>query len=140
MDVEYLSPIVKLILYPQSRHSIAMWELQQLQSQSRESIEQKTRQARQKLQDLINHLKKSDQIGGSCAYGLSPLAITDILEKFVLWAGNLGALQGPTTRLSLDYRLSENPEVRDEIITQLEDICEATDDRKYRVDLGSAAS
>ncbi|RSL51393.1 hypothetical protein CEP53_008442 [Fusarium sp. AF-6] len=44
-------------------------------------------------------------MGSSCDHGLSPLAITDVLE-----------------------RLSENPEVRDEILTQLEDICEAADD------------
>ncbi|RMJ13400.1 hypothetical protein CDV36_006917 [Fusarium kuroshium] len=80
-----------------------MGELQQLQSG--ESIEQKTRQARQKLRDLITHLKKGDQIGSSCAHGLSPLAVTDVLE-----------------------RLSENQEVRDEILTQLGDICEAADD------------
>ncbi|RTE79761.1 hypothetical protein BHE90_005740 [Fusarium euwallaceae] len=103
-----------------------MGELQKPQSE--ESIQQKARQARQKLQELIIHLKKADQIGSSCDHGLSPLAITDVLERFVLWAGNLGAFHGPTTRLSLDYRLSENPEVRDEILTQLGDICEATDD------------
>ncbi|RSL54254.1 hypothetical protein CEP54_010007 [Fusarium duplospermum] len=98
------------------------------QPQSEESIQKKARQARQKLQDLIIHLKKTDQTGGSCDHGLSPLAVTDVLERFVLWAGNLGAFHGPTARLSLDYRLSENPEVRDEILTQLGDICEATDD------------
>ncbi|KAJ3537897.1 hypothetical protein NM208_g6131 [Fusarium decemcellulare] len=92
------------------------------------TIEQKTRQAKQRILELVTYLENSDPIDKNCAHGLSSIAVTDVLEKFVLWAGNLGALQGPTTRLSLDYRLSESPEVRDEILMQLEDIREATDD------------
>ncbi|KAF5696850.1 ankyrin repeat [Fusarium mundagurra] len=100
----------------------------QQQQRSGESIGKKTRQAKQQLLGLVAHLNKSDETGNSRVHGLSCESVIDVLEKFALWAGNLGALQPPTTKLSLDYRVSDTPEVRDEILRQLEDVIDATDD------------
>lgn len=95
-----------------------------------ETIEEKTRHARQQLLDLFTYLSKSDGASDGCGHGLSQTSVTDVLEKFGLWAANLGALQGPTARLSLDHRLSDSLEVREEVLRQLEDISEAADDCK----------
>ncbi|KAF7558494.1 hypothetical protein G7046_g5665 [Stylonectria norvegica] len=64
-------------------------------------------------------------------------SVTDALERFTLWAGNLGALR-LSTKLSLDYRLQDAAaeELRDEICQQLDDILEATDD--YSILQGTA--
>jgi hypothetical protein len=54
--------------------------------------------------------------------------VIDILERFTLWAGNLGALLSPQSKLSLDARLSDAPEIREWISEQLKDLQEAIDD------------
>lgn len=46
----------------------------------------------------------------------------------MLWAGNLGAMRQPSSRLSLDQRLANAPEVHGLICRHLADICEAVDD------------
>ncbi|KAF5005211.1 hypothetical protein FDECE_8332 [Fusarium decemcellulare] len=91
-------------------------------------VGRKTRQVNQKLRNLMNNLQCSNETGGSPVHGLSSASITDLLERFLLWAGNSGALQESTLKLSLDHRLSDAPEVKVEILRQLEDISEATDD------------
>ncbi|KAK3681759.1 hypothetical protein B0T22DRAFT_523022 [Podospora appendiculata] len=59
---------------------------------------------------------------------LSSSSITDAYERFILWAGNLGALRSPTARISLDYRLSEAPDLRTYIFRELDDMLEASQD------------
>ncbi|KAL6695032.1 hypothetical protein J3F84DRAFT_399904 [Trichoderma pleuroticola] len=53
---------------------------------------------------------------------------TDALERFCLWAGNLGALREPNSKLSIEYRLADAPEVRIEIHRQLDYLLETIDD------------
>lgn len=58
----------------------------------------------------------------------APLAtetVQDVLDRFRLWTGNLGALYQPHKRLSLESRLAEFPEVQDQICEQLEDLEES---------------
>ncbi|KAH7020416.1 hypothetical protein EDB80DRAFT_882449 [Ilyonectria destructans] len=98
------------------------------QQEPKESIEKKTRQVKKQFQSLISHLDKSNDTENGCIHALSCTSITNALEKFVLWAGNLGAFRGPVTKLSLDHRLSNAPEIRDEISRQLDDISEAIGD------------
>ncbi|KAK8024505.1 hypothetical protein PG993_012571, partial [Apiospora rasikravindrae] len=50
---------------------------------------------------------------------------SDLKARFELWAGNLGAFHQPTQRLSLDARLANSPDIRDEIARHLQDITEA---------------
>ncbi|EHK17604.1 uncharacterized protein TRIVIDRAFT_116979, partial [Trichoderma virens Gv29-8] len=59
---------------------------------------------------------------------ISSREFTDALEKFALWAGSLGALREPTSKLSLEHRLLEAPEIRNQIHKQLDYIIEAIDD------------
>ncbi|KAK0631099.1 hypothetical protein B0T17DRAFT_240310 [Bombardia bombarda] len=86
------------------------------------TISETTRQVRQRFSELIVHIKTADK---------PPLASTlvaDAFERFALWAGNLGALRRPTSRLSLDYRLSEAPDLREYICEELQDMLEAIQD------------
>jgi hypothetical protein len=46
-------------------------------------------------------------------------AIEDEARRFKLWASNIGALQGPEIESSLDYRLREAPQVRQQAINIL---------------------
>lgn len=54
--------------------------------------------------------------------------LEDILDRFILWAGNMGAWHPPHSRMSLDSRLSESPEVRHQISQLLKDLYEAIQD------------
>lgn len=56
--------------------------------------------------------------------------LEDILERFILWAGNMGAWHPPHSRMSLDSRLSESPEVRHQIFQLLKDLYQAIQDCK----------
>ena len=75
--------------------------------------------ARQRLLDLISRIRDDAP--------LKP-ALSDTLARFMLWAGNLGAMRQPSSRLSLDQRLADAPEVHGVICQHLDDICEAADD------------
>lgn len=55
-------------------------------------------------------------------------AVIDAMERFILWTGNLGALQDPKSKLSLDHRLLEAPEIRNQIYQQLDHMLEAIHD------------
>ncbi|KPM38171.1 hypothetical protein AK830_g8420 [Neonectria ditissima] len=59
---------------------------------------------------------------------IQPSSIEDLLDKFTLWAGSLGALQAPSKKLSLDYRLQAAPDIREQICEYLENLQEAIQD------------
>lgn len=46
-------------------------------------------------------------------------------ERFDQWTGNLGAFHNPESRLSLEYRLRNNPIIRDAILRHLADLCDS---------------
>lgn len=94
-------------------------------SERTHAIADKSRCVRQHFVALI-HLLGTRQ--GDNPRAILPSAISDALDRFNLWAGNLGALHRPETRLSLDYRLSGAVEIRDEICRQLDEIVEAVED------------
>lgn len=56
--------------------------------------------------------------------------LENIVERFILWAGNMGAMHPPHSRMSLDSRLAESPEVRHQISELLEDLYGAVKDCK----------
>ena len=62
---------------------------------------------------------------------IQPSSIEDLLDKFNLWTGSLGALQAPSKKLSLDYRLQDALDIRDQICEYLENLQEAIQDREY---------
>lgn len=56
--------------------------------------------------------------------------ISDLLARFELWAGNLGAFQQPWKRLSLDARVAQSPDIRKEILRHLDKIEQAASECK----------
>lgn len=56
--------------------------------------------------------------------------ISDVKARFHLWAGNVGAFHYPSEALSLDSRVSQSSEIRDLILEHLEDLRQASADRK----------
>ncbi|KAK8021657.1 hypothetical protein PG990_006795 [Apiospora arundinis] len=56
--------------------------------------------------------------------------ISDLLARFELWAGNLGAFQQPWKRLSLDARVAQSPDIRKEILRHLDKIEQAASELK----------
>ncbi|KAK5987005.1 hypothetical protein PT974_11120 [Cladobotryum mycophilum] len=87
------------------------------------SLASKTRAVQRNLTKLRNELND-----GQVPCEVSISAIIDALERFILWAGNLGALREPKSKLSLDHRASAAPEVREQISQQLDNLMEDIDD------------
>lgn len=56
--------------------------------------------------------------------------LSDVIDRFHLWAGNLGVCHHPSERLSLDSRVSESPDIRDLILKRLDDLEQASAERK----------
>lgn len=56
--------------------------------------------------------------------------LEDILDRFILWTGNMGAWHPPYSRMSLESRLSDSPEVQQQISQLLIDLYEAIQDGK----------
>ncbi|KAI1413447.1 hypothetical protein F5Y13DRAFT_189354 [Hypoxylon sp. FL1857] len=89
------------------------------------SISERSREIKKSLRNL------KDQIDKDAQKDQPPIrsdAIEDILDRYLLWTGNLGALHEPTNKLSLDCRLLAAPEIRDQICEFLDDLQEAVDD------------
>ncbi|KAM7204849.1 hypothetical protein V8F33_001438, partial [Rhypophila sp. PSN 637] len=83
------------------------------------SIFERCRDVRQQLLGLISRMDDD---------GPQKAALSDTMERFMLWAGNLGAMRQPSSKLSLDQRLAKAPEVHGLICRHLDDIGEALDD------------
>ena len=96
-----------------------------------ETIEEKTCLVRQQLRVLINHLEDNGGIKGVSEQEVSSRSITDVLERFLLWAGNLGAFHKPMSKLSLDHRLLNRSDIRRGILRQLNEILEAANECEY---------
>ncbi|KAG5659184.1 hypothetical protein KAF25_000386 [Fusarium avenaceum] len=90
-----------------------------------ENIYKKTYSVKVQFQNLVNDAQQDDEVE---SHDILRTTVADLLARYVLWAGNLGALRRPSSKLSLDYRLSDASDVRHEILTQLQDIAEALAD------------
>jgi hypothetical protein len=93
------------------------------------SIAEKSQNVRHRLLDLVSLASKGQQESPAAPI-VQPAAVTDVLERFMLWAGNLGALRNASTKLSLDHRLAGAPEICNQICRQLDEIVEAVDECK----------
>ncbi|UKZ93563.1 uncharacterized protein TrAFT101_008474 [Trichoderma asperellum] len=89
------------------------------------TISAKSHNVRQHFLDFITLSRESQS---SLSPYVSPSAIVDCLERFSLWAGNMGAMRSPQTPLSLDQRLSQAADIGEQINRQLGEIEEAIDD------------
>lgn len=54
----------------------------------------------------------------------------DAIERFQLWSGSVGAPVDAEKKISLDWRLREADEIKEQINDLLHDLIEALDDRK----------
>ncbi|KAI1389423.1 uncharacterized protein F4822DRAFT_199741 [Hypoxylon trugodes] len=90
-----------------------------------ESISSKCHNLIRKLNDLIDLLKEKEATDGVV---VTPTSVSDVLDRFSLWCGNLGALHKPTKKLSLDQRLADAPDVKDQILVNIDDFNEAIED------------
>jgi hypothetical protein len=92
-----------------------------------ETIPQKVRAIRQALQSL------EDATSRQPAGPISAADITNASERFSLWAGNLGALREPTSKLSLERRLLDAPDIRKQICQQLDYMTEGVSDCMFKI-------
>ncbi len=90
-----------------------------------ESLSDKSHKARDGFNSLIDLLSKETDENTSL---VSAANMADALERFTLWAGNLGAFKQASNKLSLDTRLAGDPEIRDSISRQLDYLLEAFED------------
>lgn len=78
------------------------------------------------LKNTVNALARPDRhdtpVGG--------VQVTDQLERFSLWMGNIGALHRPDSPLSLEARLREARDVLDHTLELLDDLNEASSERE----------
>lgn len=94
-------------------------------SEQAQSISEKSKQVRRSFLDLISCMKEKQH-----DISPSPAEIIDALERFTLWARNLGAMHSPTAKLSLDHRLSTAHDIRQQICLQLDEVTTALEDCK----------
>lgn len=59
------------------------------------------------------------------------IALTDSLERFRLWSGSVGAALDGEKKASLEWRLREAPDIKEDILSLLGDLKEALEDRLY---------
>ncbi|TLD13586.1 uncharacterized protein PgNI_04960 [Pyricularia grisea] len=96
---------------------------------SEDTISCRSRQARQRLADIINYLTNIEaQPSSAQEVNISSSNVEDVLGKFDMWAGNLGALRSPETKLSLDQRLAIDPEIRGQICVDWDELLETLDE------------
>lgn len=64
------------------------------------------------------------------------VALEDLLDRYKLWAGNLGALHQSTKKISLDYRLLSAPQIQDKICKHLDALKEAINECRFSCIVG----
>ena len=88
----------------------------------------KVRQHFLDLSALLNNENHDEESHNAELPASAAAAAADSLERFTLWAGNLGAMHAPSSRLSLDFRLLDAEDIRRQISRQLDEIIEAIED------------
>lgn len=88
------------------------------------SIADRSWDIRQSLLDLLDKARTTEA-------PIEPQEVEDVLDRFKLWTGNLGALHQAHKRISLESRLGDSLEVHGQICEQLDDMQEAIQDCKY---------
>ncbi|KAI3543764.1 regulator of conidiation-1 [Colletotrichum filicis] len=85
-------------------------------------ISQAARRCHDSLSSLAQEFETSRN---TWEHELTERDFAQLLERFEQWAGNLGALRQPSSKLSLDHRLRDSPTVRASIFSMLEDLNES---------------
>ena len=92
------------------------------------SIAQLTKQTRKEFTRTIDSFNSEESHSLETTYQAT---LIDSLERFLLWAGNIGAAVDPRKTNSLEARLKDAPEVKEQIYDLLCDLHEALDDCKH---------
>ncbi|KAI3556961.1 regulator of conidiation-1 [Colletotrichum abscissum] len=85
-------------------------------------ISQAARRCHDSLSSLAQEFETSRN---TWEHELTERDFAQLLERFEQWAGNLGALRQPSSKLSLDHRLRDSLTVRASIFSMLEDLNES---------------
>lgn len=95
-----------------------------------DTISHRSRQVQQRFIDIIKYLTAIEDQPSSAKEECnpSPPDVEGVLGKFDMWAGNLGALRAPGTKLSLDQRLAVDLEIRGQICVDLDELLETLDE------------
>ncbi|RYP03946.1 hypothetical protein DL764_004780 [Monosporascus ibericus] len=96
-----------------------------MSSKTEGSSAAKFKDAEVRFQALVTQLESHDQDGGQV---VTTDAVTDALDRFKLWAGNIGAVHTADSKLSLEFRLAAAPELLEQVSDLLDDLIEALDD------------
>ncbi|KAJ0109407.1 hypothetical protein J7T55_000332 [Diaporthe amygdali] len=91
------------------------------QASDRRSIADRSRDVKQSMLDLLRKTRVTKT-------PFAAEAVEDILDRFKLWTGSLGAFHQAHKRMSLESRLADSSEIRDHICEQLDDMQEAIHD------------
>lgn len=92
------------------------------------SIARSTKQTRKKFTRTIDSINSEGSHFLETTYQAT---LIDSLERFQLWAGNIGAAVDPRKKNSLEARLKDAPEVKEQIYDLLCDLHEALDDCRH---------
>lgn len=84
-------------------------------------IAERSSDIRQSLLDVLEKSKSAESL-------VELRKVADLLDRFQLWTGNLGALHHAQKRMSLESRLADSQEVKDQICEHLDDMQEALQD------------
>ncbi|KAF2013043.1 hypothetical protein BU24DRAFT_453311 [Aaosphaeria arxii CBS 175.79] len=76
------------------------------------------------LKAIVEGLSSPDNQG----HRISSAQVSDELERFSLWVGNIGALHAPSSPLSLESRLAEAQEVLKHVFDLLDDMNEVAEE------------
>lgn len=99
------------------------------------TISSRCRKIQSELSRLLDILE-SDEVT-TVPTSVTDFDVRDRLDRFALWAGNLGALQRPESKLSLDSRLAGSKDVRNSICAELRDMLKAVKDLRLLLITGN---
>lgn len=89
-------------------------------------IASKAKKCLELFADLVAQSQQPEQDG----QGVSAAEAVDVLGRFKIWAGNIGALQPFESRSSLDYRLRDVPRISTQVVDLLDELAESIEDGK----------
>lgn len=72
-----------------------------------------------------------DQPSYSYTNDISSSDVRDQLGRFKIWGSNIGAFQPRTKRSSLEYRLRDASQIRQQVLRLLDDIQESLNESNY---------
>lgn len=91
------------------------------------AVADKVRRTSDKYNHIISVLASKP---ASDALGISSDSVIDTQDRFKLWVGNIGAAHNPESKLSLESRLADAPELLEEVAELLDEHIEALEDCK----------